>query len=77
MAYKSVVIQNGVESLDPLGIDVTVTDYPGMNRGVLDDLPGRHGQHTVGPLSRIHIHVSQYLNIHFPFLITVLPCFLG
>jgi hypothetical protein len=59
---QPVIVEHGVERLDPLGVDVAVADDPAvLIEGLLHHLPRRVREHAVEPLAGVHVHVPEQL----------------
>mmetsp|Transcript_17017 Transcript_17017/g.54249 ORF Transcript_17017/g.54249 Transcript_17017/m.54249 type:complete len:785 (-) Transcript_17017:5142-7496(-) len=59
---QTVVVEHGVEGLDPFGIHVTIADDPAVRGGrLLDNLPRRRCEHAVKPLAGVGVHVPEEL----------------
>eukprot|EP00968_Pinguiococcus_pyrenoidosus_P012901 scaffold1154_cov310-Pinguiococcus_pyrenoidosus.AAC.33 len=55
-----VVVEDGVETLDPLRIHVSIAHDPRAHLGRLfHDEPRRGGEYPVAPLPRVQVHVAQ------------------
>ena len=59
-SQQSVIVQHGVERLDPLGVDVSVANDPRLDIDWLPNyLASRIGQHAVRPLPSVHVDLAE------------------
>ena len=61
-SQKMVVVQHTIERLNPLRINVSVTDNPwSSGQRLLDNWSSSSSQHSVEPFASVMIHVSEQL----------------